>query len=94
MWVIPADTPNAELAEAAIDFLLTKDVQLAMARGGMGVAHAEAARQAAAEDAAWAKTYPATDEQFRALRYFPYDAYFKDWDGIAKTWEQEILRKS
>jgi len=94
MWVIPADTPNADVAEAAIDFLLTKDVQLAMARGGMGVAHAEAARQAAAEDAAWAKTYPATDEQFRALRYFPYDAYFKNWDGIAKTWEQEVLRKS
>jgi putative spermidine/putrescine transport system substrate-binding protein len=94
MWVIPADTPNAEMAEAAIDFLLTKDVQLAMARGGMGTAHAEAARQTAAEDAAWAKTYPATDEQFRALRYFPYEAYFKDWDGIAKTWEQEILRKS
>src|SRR5438067_793804 len=41
LWAIPADTPNAELAEAAIDFLLSRDVQLAMARGGMGTAHAE-----------------------------------------------------
>jgi spermidine/putrescine-binding protein len=94
MWVVPTDTPVAELAEAAIDFLLTKDVQLAMARRGMGTSHVEAARAAAAGDPAWAKTYPATAEQFQALRYFPYEAYFKDWTGIAKVWEQEVLRKA
>ncbi len=93
MWVIPADTPNAELAEAAIDFLLSKDVQVAMARSGAGTSHVEAAKVVAAEDAAWAKTYPSTDEQFRAMKYYPYDAYFKDWDGIKKVWEQEVLRK-
>jgi spermidine/putrescine-binding protein len=94
MWVIPADTPNAELAEAAIDFLLSKDVQAAVARRGAGTSHVAAAREVAAEDANWAKTYPHTDEQFRAMRYYPYDAYFKDWDHIKKTWEQEVLRKS
>ena len=93
MWVIPADTPNAELAEAAIDFLLSKNVQVAMARSGAGTSHVEAAKIVASEDPLWAKTYPATDEQFRAMKYYPYDAYFRDWDGIKKVWEQEILRK-
>ncbi len=94
MWVIPADTPNADLAEAAIDFLLTKDVQAAMAERGAGTSHVEAAREVAKENAVWAQTYPSTDEQFRTMKYFPYEAYFKDWDQIKKTWEQEILRKS
>lgn len=93
MWVVPADTPNAELAEAAIDFLLSKDVQVAMARSGAGTSHVEAAKAVAAENAVWAKTYPSTDEQFRTMKYYPYDAYFKDWDGIKKVWEQEVLRK-
>lgn len=94
MWVIPADTPNADLAETAIDFLLSKEVQVAIARRGAGTSHVEAAKEVAATDPLWAKTYPATDEQFRSLRYFPYDAYFKDWDRIKKVWEEEVLRKS
>jgi spermidine/putrescine-binding protein len=94
MWAIPADTPNAALAEAAIDFLLRKDVQAAIARRGAGTSHMEAAREVAAENPLWAKTYPSTDEQFRNLRYFPYDAYFKDWDRIKSVWEKEILRKT
>jgi spermidine/putrescine-binding protein len=94
MWVAPADTPNAELAEAAIDFLVSKDVQVAVARAGMGTSHAAAAREVAAGDANWARTYPHTDDEFRAMRYFPYEAYFKDWDGIKKAWEQDVLRKS
>ena len=92
MWVIPADTPNAALAEAALNYLLSKDVQAAIARAGMGTSHVEAAREVAAEDPNWAKTYPSTDEQFRTMKYFPYDAYFKDWNQIAKVWEEEILR--
>ncbi|OWK46729.1 ABC transporter, periplasmic spermidine putrescine-binding protein PotD [Fimbriiglobus ruber] len=94
MWVIPADSPNAALAEAAIDFLMSKDVQAAMASRGAGTAHMAAAKEVAAEDPIWAKTYPSTDEQFRSLRYFPYEAYFKDYDGIAKIWEREVLRQS
>ena len=94
MWVIPADAPNAELAESAIDFLLSTEVQIALARRGAGTAHIEAAKQVAAEDAAWARTYPSTVEQFRALRYYPYDAYFKNWEGIRKVWEEEVLRKA
>jgi putative spermidine/putrescine transport system substrate-binding protein len=94
MWVIPADTPNATLAEVAIDFLLRKDVQAVIARRGAGTSHIEAAREVAAENALWAKTYPSTDEQFRMFKFFPYDAYFKDWDRIKKVWEEEVLRKT
>jgi spermidine/putrescine-binding protein len=94
MWVIPADTPVPELAEQAIDALLAHDVQAAIARAGMGISHVAAAKEVAAVDPVWAKTYPHTDEQFRALRFFPYEAYFKDWEHISKVWEQEVLRKS
>ena len=86
--------PNADLAEIAINELLSKDVQIAVARRGAGTSHVEAAREVAATDAEWARTYPHTDEQFRAMLYFPYEAYFKDWDRIKKTWEQDVLRKS
>jgi putative spermidine/putrescine transport system substrate-binding protein len=94
MWVVPADTPNADVAESAIDFLLSEGVQVALARRGAGTSHVAAAQRVAAEDPVWAATYPATDEQFRAMRYFPYEAYFKDWSGIERVWEREILRKS
>ncbi len=93
MWVVPVDSPRAEIAESAIDFLLGTEVQLALARRGAGTANVEAARRAAAEDAQWAAAYPATEDQFRTLQYYPYDAYFRDWDGIRKVWEEEILRK-
>jgi spermidine/putrescine-binding protein len=94
MWVIPADTPVPELAERAIDELLGHDVQAEIARAGMGISHVAAAKEVAASDPVWAKTYPHTDEQFRALAYFPYEAYFKDWDHISKVWEQEVLRNT
>jgi putative spermidine/putrescine transport system substrate-binding protein len=91
-WVVPADTPNAGIAEDAVNFLLSREVQAALARSGAGTSHVEAAREVAAEDPNWARTYPSTDEQFRAMRYYPYDAYFRDWDGIRKVWEEEVLR--
>lgn len=94
MWVIPSKTPRASLAEIAIDFLLRKDVQVALARRGAGTSHVEAAKQVARENPLWANTYPSTEEQFRTMRYFPYEAYFKDWDHIAKVWQQEVLRQS
>lgn len=93
LWVVPVDTPNADLAESAIDFLLSREVQIALARRGAGTSHREAARVVAGEDPAWARSYPSTDEQFRSLKFYPYDAYFKDWDGIRKVWEEEVLRK-
>jgi putative spermidine/putrescine transport system substrate-binding protein len=92
MWAIPANTPAAALAEAAIDYLLRRDVQAAIARKGMGTSHVEAAKEVAAADPNWAMTYPHTDAEFRALKYFPYDTYFKNWDHIAKVWEREVLR--
>jgi spermidine/putrescine-binding protein len=92
MWVVPVNSPNAAQAEHAIDFLLRQHVQAAIARAGMGTSHMAAAREVAATDPLWAATYPHTDEHFRTMRYFPYDAYFQDWDGISKAWERTVLR--
>jgi putative spermidine/putrescine transport system substrate-binding protein len=92
MWVVPADSPNAELAEEAIDFLLRQDVQAAVARAGMGTSHAAAAEEVANTDHLWSRTYPHTTLDFQQMRYFPYEAYFKDWDGVTKAWENEVLK--
>lgn len=94
MWVVPANTPNATLAEIAINILLRKDVQADIARRGMGTSHVGAANEVAQENTLWARTYPHKEDQFRTMRYFPYDAYFKDWDHIAHVWEREVLRKT
>lgn len=93
IWVVPADTPNADIAETAIDFLLSQGVQSAMAKRGAGTSHVAAARAVAATDPVWAATYPHTDDGFRTMKYFPYEAYFKNWGGIKKVWEEEVLRK-
>ena len=51
-----------------------------------------AARQLAAEDPYWRRIYPSSEEQFQTLRYYPYDAYFANWDHITTIWDREILR--
>ena len=98
IWVIPADTPNAALAEVAIDFLLRKDVQAAIARlagAGYFLHTSKRPGEVAAENPRCGpKPITSTDEQFRAMKYFPYDAYLKDWDRITKVWEKEVLRKT
>ena len=94
MWVVPADTPNGDLAESAIDFILRHDVQAALARRGAGTGHLAAATEVAAENRDWAATYPHTANDFDGMRYFPYDTYLDHWDEIIAVWEREILRSS
>jgi spermidine/putrescine-binding protein len=94
MWVIPAGTPNKDLAEEAINLIFSEDMQLAFARSGSASAVLSVAQQVAGEDPFWARIYPSTEKQFRTLRYYPYDAYFRDWDRIGRIWDREILRRS
>ena len=94
MWAVPADTPNADLAETAIDYILRRDVQAAISRRGAGTGHPEAAAEVAAANPGWAATYPHTPAGFAAMRYFPYDTYLAHWDEIVAVWEHEILRSS
>jgi putative spermidine/putrescine transport system substrate-binding protein len=92
MWVIPAGTPNKGLAEDAIDYLLSEEMQAAFARNGSATPVLSVARSTAERDPFWGSIYPSTEAQLRELQYYPYDAYFKDWDGIVAAWDREVLR--
>ena len=92
-WAIPAGTKNRDLAEQAIDLLFSHDLQLEFARRGMATARPETAATMASEDRLWKSLYPSTDEQFRSLRYYPYDAYAADWDDLADRWDRTVLRE-
>ncbi len=92
-WSIPAGSKNKALAEKAIDVLFSPEVQLGLARKGSATALPEVAATVAAEDALWGQLYPHTPEQFRGLRYYPYEAYAAHWDGLADAWDRTVLRK-
>jgi spermidine/putrescine-binding protein len=92
-WAVPAGTPNEDLAEKALDVLFSDEVQLGFARDGSATAVPEVAERMAEEDPYWKQLYPHTPEQFRALRYYPYDVYAKHWDQLVDTWERTVLRK-
>ncbi len=93
MWVIPADTPQKALAEEAINFLLSEEMQRAAAEMGEPTPLLSVAKEVAAKDAAWKQVYPATEAEIQKIQYYPYDAYSKDWDNIVATWDREVLRK-
>jgi spermidine/putrescine-binding protein len=94
MWVIPEGTRVKALAEEAINLLFSEEVQTAFARNGSATALLPVAKKVAEEDPFWKQIYPSTEEQLKAIQYYPYDAYFKDWDNIVATWDQEVLRKA
>jgi spermidine/putrescine-binding protein len=91
-WAVPAGTKNKAVAERAIDLLFSREVQREFARRGMAAARLDAAEAAAAEDPLWKALYPHTAEQFRALKYYPYDAYARQWDHLADAWDRTVLR--
>ncbi len=93
MWVVPDGTPRKELAEVAVNLLLSEEVQREFARQGCATSILSVAQEAAAEDPLWKQIYPSTEAQLKALQYYPYDAYFKDWDHIVEVWDRQVLRK-
>jgi hypothetical protein len=94
MWVIPEGTKVKTLAEEAINLLLSEDFQTEYARTCSMTPILSVAKKMAAEDALWKQIYPSTEEQLKAIQYYPYDTYFKDWDNIVATWDREVLRRS
>lgn len=90
-WSVPAGSPNRDLAEVAINVLFSDEVQLGFARRGMATAIPSVAAKMASEDALWQSLYPHTEEQFRSLRYYPYEVYAAN-DHIADTWNRTVLR--
>jgi len=91
-WAIPRGTPRMELAHAALDVLFSREAQLGFARRGMASARLDAAADMAGEDDLWKSIYPHSPEQFKALRYYPYDFYSSRWDELADRWERAVLR--
>jgi putative spermidine/putrescine transport system substrate-binding protein len=94
MWVIPEGTKRKALAEEAMNVLLSEEVQTGFARNGSMTANLSIGRKMAEEDSFWKQIYPSTEEQLKAIQYYPYETYFKDWDNIVATWDQEVLRKA
>jgi spermidine/putrescine-binding protein len=92
-WAVPAGSRNKDLAERAIDAIFSDEMQLGFARRGSATAVLGVAAQMAAEDPFWKQLYPHTAEQFRALRYYPYELYAEHWDRLADAWDRTVLRK-
>ncbi len=92
MWVIPAGA-RKELAEEAINFLLSEEMQESLVMNGSATSVLSVAQKKAASDPLWGQIYPSTEEALKNVKYYPYDVYFKDWDNIVATWDREILRK-
>ncbi|MGG6297647.1 ABC transporter substrate-binding protein [Leptolyngbya sp. AN02str] len=94
MWVIPTGTQQKELAEEAINFLMGEEMQMAFAQTGSMTSSLAVAQKVSTQDPLWKQVYPSTEDQLQQIGYYPYDAYFKDWDNIVATWDKEILRQA
>jgi spermidine/putrescine-binding protein len=93
IWVIPEGTRVKALAEEALNVLLSEEVQTEYARGGSMTPIVSVAKKTAEADPLWKQIFPSTEEQLKAVQYYPYEAYFKDWDNIVASWDREVLRK-
>ncbi len=92
-WSIPAGSKNKDLAERAIDAIFSEELQLEFARRGSASAVPAIAERIAAADPFWKQLYPHTADQFRSLRYYPYDVYAEHWDQLADAWDRTVLRR-
>lgn len=90
-WAIPAGCPRKSLAHAAMNLLMSREVQLEIARRGSATSRLDVAEELGAEDPLWASLYPHSAEQFRQLRYYPYDLYARDWDALTDEWQRTVL---
>ena len=91
--IVIVATTNDVLAEIALNYLIGEEMQTALSANGNNTGILSVAKKAAAADPAWAAIYPSNEKDIANVQYYPYDAYFKDWDNIVATWDREILRK-
>ncbi|MEM7224351.1 MAG: extracellular solute-binding protein [Pseudomonadota bacterium] len=95
LWLVSKDTKKKELAEVAINLFCSEAFQETYAsKGGFPTAIPSVAAKVAAQDELWAAINPHTEAQFKNVGYYPYDAYFANWDHIVEVWDKEVLRKS
>lgn len=95
LWLVSRDTKKNDLAEAAIDIFCSERFQEIYASdGGFPTAIPSVAAKVGAKDELWARINPYKPEHFENVGYYPYDAYFAQWDHIVEVWDKEVLRKS
>lgn len=95
LWLVSRDTKKNDLAEKAIDIFCSEQFQEIYASdGGFPTAIPSVAAAVGAKDALWAQINPYKPEHFQNVGYYPYDAYFAQWDHIVEVWDKEVLRKS
>ena len=95
LWLISKDTKKKELAETAINFFCSEEFQEVYASdGGFPTAIPSVAAKVAKKDDLWAAINPYTEAHFKNVGYYPYDAYFANWDHVVEVWDKEILRKA
>ena len=95
LWLVSKDTKKNALAEKAIDIFCGEQFQEIYASdGGFPTAIPSVAAKVGASDELWAQINPYKPEHFQNVGYYPYDAYFAQWDHIVEVWDKEVLRKS
>ena len=95
LWLVSKDTKKKDLAQVAIDIFCSEAFQKIYASdGGFPTGIQSVASGVAGSDKLWASINPHTEEHFKNVGYYPYDAYFADWDNIVQFWDKEVLRKS
>lgn len=92
MWVVAQGSKEKELAEAAINFICSEEMQYKIAGYGSCSSNVAAAKRLATEDKIWAQFYPTDDKALASVQYYPYDTYMKNWDHITSLWDKNVLR--
>lgn len=95
-FVVPRTTKQPELAQAAMDFFASQQIQRAFGEqtGQFSVNIPSIAAEVAPKQPVWARVYPNQPDQFKNLSYYPYDVYDKNNDKITAFWNSQVLRKS
>lgn len=95
-FVVPKISKNKDLAEAAINFFATDQIQrdMGLKIGELSVNSPSVAVEVAVKQEIWSRFYPAKAADFDAINYYAHEAYDKNSDKISKFWDREVLRKA
>ncbi|MEE8600188.1 ABC transporter substrate-binding protein [Euzebya tangerina] len=90
---VPQNVRNVDLSLAALDHICSREFQQSLAESGeYSCAIPDIAETYAASDEVWAAAFPASEEDFANLKYYPYDVYAANADRIAEVWDNDVLR--
>lgn len=95
-FLVPKSTRDRALAEDAINYIASPEVQRALVEqsGELSCNVPEVAADLAPRHPEWARVYPSSRDDWDSLAYYPYDVYDKHAAKIADFWNREILRRS